>query len=181
MDYRGQESNKEGTAMRNIALVLLTVVVGALILLVYSQTSVVREQQRQIQKLNASLESVSKTTSIDLQSKCAKQAQEAFKRDGFEGEKGASFSNHYNEKLNKCFVRVEDVDWKTAPGKVFTNRIVSDAFEGKVYGEYMWRSDKVKKYWEVPPLRCSVTLLSGEEKQCHSSDEFDTLLKTYME
>jgi hypothetical protein len=167
--------------MRNIALVLLAVAVGVLILLVYSQTSVVREQQRQIDKLSDGLESVSKATSIDLQSKCAKQAQEAFKRDGFEGEKGASFSNHYNQKLNKCFVQVESVDWKTAPGTVFTNKVLSDAFEGKVYAEYMWRSDKVKKYWEVPPLRCSVTLLSGEEKDCHSSDEFDRQVKAYME
>jgi len=168
-------------AMRNTALVLLTVAVGVLILFVYSQTSIVREQQRQIQKLNAGLESLSKPSSIDLQSKCAKQAQEAFKRDGFEWEKGASFSNHYSVKLDKCFVLVESIDAKTAPGTIFTNKVLSDAFEGKVYAEYMWRSDKVKKYWEVPPLQCSVTLLSGEAKDCHSSDEFDVLVKAYME
>ncbi len=83
--------------------------------------------------------------------------------------------------MNKCFIEVESNDWKTAPGTVFTSRVVSDAFEGKVYAHYLWRSDKVKKYWEVPPLQCAVTLPSGEEKNCHSSDEFDALVKEYLE
>src|SRR6266851_3062813 len=79
---------------------------------------------------------IPKTASLDLQEKCARQSQAAFRRDGF---------------------------------------------EGKVYGSYMWRADKVKKYWEVPPIQCTVTLPSGEEKTCHSSDEFDSLVKEYME
>lgn len=57
----------------------------------------------------------------------------------------------------------------------------SDAFEGKVYANYIWRSDKRKKYWEVTPFDCKVMLLSGEERLCHSSDEFDALVKQYME
>jgi hypothetical protein len=89
--------------MKSAALVLLIVAVGALGLLLYSQTVVVREQQQQIQELKARLESASKTANLDLQEKCAKQAQEAFKSDGFEKEEGALFSNHYNERLNKCF------------------------------------------------------------------------------
>jgi hypothetical protein len=58
---------------------------------------------------------------------------------------------------------------------------VSDAFEGKSYAEYAWKSEKGKKYWEVKPFVCKVTLPSGEKKDCASSDEFDDLVKVYME
>jgi hypothetical protein len=61
---------------------------------------------------------------------------------------------------------------------------VVDAFEGKVCASYMWNNNTKKKYWEVPPLKCSVTLLSGEEKLCDSEDGsegFNALVKQYME
>jgi hypothetical protein len=64
---------------------------------------------------------------------------------------------------------------------VFVSKTLSDAFEGSLYGEYNWKSDKVKKYWQVPPFMCKVTLPSGKEKICHSDDEFDALVKQYME
>ncbi len=118
---------------------------------------------------------IPKTASLDLQEKCARQSQAAFRRDGFEKEQLASFSNHYSEKLNRCFVQYDSTKGN------LVSKVVSDAFEGKVYGSYMWRADKVKKYWEVPPIQCTVTLPSGEEKTCHSSDEFDSLVKEYME
>ena len=160
-------------------IVLLVVSVGILSLLLYSQTAALREQRRQVQELNAKLES--KTASLDLQEKCAKQAHEAFKINGFEKDETSAFSNHYNEKLNKCFVQIESHDAKTISGTIYENKTISDAFEGKVYAQYAWHSDKVKKYWEVPPSLCKVTLLSGEERICHSSDEFDALVKQYME
>jgi hypothetical protein len=49
--------------------------------------------------------------------------------------------------------------------------------------EYMWQSDKVKKYWEVAPVVCKVTTHSSEEKQCACtcSDEFEALIKQYTE
>ncbi len=161
--------------MKNTTIFVLLVCVGVLTLFLYSQNTALREQRRQVQELNAKLESMSKTTSLDLQGKCAKQAQEAFKLNGMEKEAMASFQNHYNTKLNKCFVQ-----FNSHKG-LMTFRTVVDAFEGKDYADYAWQADKVKKYWEVPPFVCRVTLLSGEEKTCRSSDEFDALVKLYME
>ncbi len=110
---------------------------------------------------------MSKTASLDLQERCAKQAHEEFLNLGWKKHEGAVFANHYNQKLNKCFMQVENSDvmgtWTT----------VSDAFEGKVYAVLGLHGDQIKK--------CSVTLPSGEEKICHSSDEFDALVKQYME
>jgi hypothetical protein len=62
----------------------------------------------------------------------------------------AGYTNHYNSELKKCFILVETTDAKTTPGTIWTNKFLSDAHERKVYGAYSWRTDKVKKYWEVP-------------------------------
>ncbi len=171
-------TEKSGGRMELATWVILFATLAQLVLIVVPMVRENHSSASPVQPVNTSS---AQTASLDLQEKCAKQAQQAFKRDGFEKEQLASFSNHYSEKLNKCFVRYDTTDASSTPGIMFVNKVVSDAFEGKVYGEYMWRSDKVKKYWEVPPVQCTVTLPSGEEKTCHSPDEFDTLVKQYME
>jgi seryl-tRNA synthetase len=166
--------------VRTAVALLLMVCVG-LGLLAYWQATALREQRQQVQQLNAKLESVSKTATLDLQEKCAKQAREEFHSLGWDKHELADVSNHYNAKLNKCFMQIQDTDAKSVRGTIVTSTTVADAFEGKVYATYIWSTQKNKKYWEVPPLECKVTLLSGEEKICHSSDEFDELVKQYME
>jgi hypothetical protein len=141
----------------------------------------IAQLEKQNRELTAKLEALGKSKTLDLQEQCAKQAEEVFKFGKWDKESLADYTNHYNATLNKCFIEIQSMDAKTAPPDIFTNKTVSDAFEGKGYGEYMWKSDRVKKYWEVPPLQCRVTLPSGEERFCHSSDEFDQLIKQYME
>jgi hypothetical protein len=114
-----------------------------------------------------------------MQTKCAQQARVEFK--AWEKELTANFTNHYNVKVNKCFVEITNMGSDRKPHVPTVNRIVSDAFEGKVYGEYMWMNLKGKKYWEVEPFLCRVTSLSGEETVCTSSEQFDSLIKQFME
>ncbi len=121
-----------------------------------------------------------KTATLDLQEKCAKQALKEFKN-YWEDRPMADFRNHYNVKLNKCFMQVQSLDLHTAPGRRYFYKILYDAFEGKDYAEYAHMSEKNKADWEVPPFMCKVTLLSGEERICHSPEEFDALVKQYME
>jgi len=89
----------------------------------------------------------------------------------------ADFTNHYNERPNKCFVEIGAKDARSVPGTISKSKTLSDAFVGKVYGSYIWSTQKGKKYWEVPPLECKVTLPAGAEQKCHSCDEFDLLVK----
>jgi hypothetical protein len=170
--------------MRNVITLLLIVVGGMLAFIAYSQRRALQEERRLTQQLTTKLSATSTTASLDLQEKCANQAREEFKREGWEELKSKGglndFSDHFNPKVNKCFVLIESTDPKN-DGTVFVSKTLSDAFEGKLYGEYNWKSDKVKKYWQVPPFMCKVTLPSGEEKICHSDDEFDALVKQYME
>ena len=116
---------------------------------------------------------------LDLQAKCSEQARKAFADLGYSKNDVASYENHYNAKLDKCFIHVRH-DART-PGTIWTNRDLFDAFEGKVYGTYMLHTNKVKKYWEVSELKCKVTLPSREKKDCRSEDEFTELAKVYME
>ncbi len=153
--------------MKNTALILLAILVGVLSLLLYSRTAALRDQRRQVQELNRKLDSLSRTTSFDLQERCAKQADQEFSNLGWKKHEGAVLANHYNQKLNKCFMQVENSD---VMGTWIT---ISDAFEGKVYAVMGLHGDEVKK--------CSVTLLSGEEKTCHAPNEFDALVKEYMQ
>jgi type II secretory pathway pseudopilin PulG len=168
--------------MRDALIVALIMAVCVLGYLLHSQKTVLTEQQQQIHDLEAKFEARATSARLDLQEKCSKQAREDYREDGWNKEPMASFTNHYNEKMNKCFVLIQNTDpAKPDDGTLFVTKTLFDAFEGTSYGEYMWRSDKSKKYWEVAPLHCMVTLLSGAEKACHSSDEFDAMVKPYMQ
>jgi hypothetical protein len=167
--------------MRDALIFALLLAVAVLGYLLHSQNNVLTDQQRQIKDLSAKIEPRSKSASLELQEACSKQARQEFESNGWKREQFALFTNHYNEKMNKCFIMIENTtEVKPRDGTLFTSKILYDAFEGKSYGEYNWRSDKVKKFWEVPPFNCKGTLLSGEEEVCHSSDEFDEIVKLYM-
>lgn len=166
--------------MRTAVLLLLVICFG-LGLLTYFQSATLREQRAQILQLNVKVQSMPKNATLDLQEKCARQAREEFKLYGWDKRETAALSNHYNATVNKCFMEIAAADTKSVRGEMVESKTVSDAFEGKVVGSYIWGTQKNKKYWEVPPLQCKVTLTSGEEKICHSEKEFDEMVKQYME
>jgi len=118
---------------------------------------------------------------LDLQEKCSKQATLAFEEMNFQYRDRTSFTNHYNVKLNRCLIETEQYMVPSSPDIFWTYKNVSDAYEGTVFASYAWHNDTVKKYWEMPPVACEVTLPSGEEEVCSSSDEFDKMVKIYMQ
>jgi hypothetical protein len=166
--------------------ILLAILIAGLGGLAYLQTTDLRQQARQIQELAARLDSIqSKTASADLQDRCAKQARVEFEDDQAADEKlglarnqVTQFENHYNAKLGKCFVKLES--WGMKEPIQISVRVI-DAFESKGYAMYLWQEDKNKKASAVPPFQCKVTMPSGEERVCRSDDEFDVLIKQYME
>ncbi len=66
----------------------------------------------------AKMESMSKTASFYLQEKCAKQAREEFKLYGLDKHEFAEVSNHYNAKLNKCFMLIGETVTKSVRGEI---------------------------------------------------------------
>jgi hypothetical protein len=158
--------------------VFFAVSVSAICLLAFRVSSQSNEIKRLEAQANAS-RAREASYSLDAQDRCAKQALAAFKFSGADKEPMADLENHFNLTLNKCFVVVGRVDLTS--GIFSKSTILSDAFEGRVFGNYLWTNPKHKSALEVPPLECTVTLPSGEEKQCKSREEFENLIKAYME
>jgi hypothetical protein len=168
--------------MRDALIFGLLVSVCVLGWMLHVQSGVVADQQRQIRELGSKMEEKSKAGSLDLQAACSKQARLEYDENGWRKEQLASFTNHYNEKMHKCFMLVESTTAaQPRDGTYFRNMTLSDAFEGRVYGQFDWKSDKVKKYWEVKPFDCRVMLPSGEETACQSADEFREAVKAFMQ
>jgi hypothetical protein len=162
MQFRG------GTFTVLLALPLLAATVGC-------NDDKVRQLEKQNQELRAKLNDVKKGSNLELQKKCADQAAAKFKESDWSRPERAVYTNHYQQTMNRCFVRIDDTEaWNLSSSTVIK---ILDAFEGKVYGDYERSMSKEETFWMV----CKVTLLSGEVKLCQSQKEFNELVKVYME
>ena len=164
--------------MKDIAIFIgiILLLAAAIILGVFArrQTLALREARRQMQELQAKLDLASKSANLDLQQKCAEAAAKTWKSGGFEKLKNATYANHYNPTMNKCFMRIEN-SIPDRSGAVFASDRIVDAYEGKVYAELTWRLDDAGN-----AMRCNATLPSGEQVQCTSPQEFDSLVEQFM-
>jgi hypothetical protein len=137
--------------------------------------------QPQIADTKVKLVDKSETGMLGLEARCAEQAGKTFADLGYKKTELSRYESHYNETLNKCFIRTESQDSYTVPGAIFAYQNVLDAFEVKQLGSYAWRGNKRRKHGEVRPFVCEVTLPSGDKRVCRSNDEFTELVKLYME
>lgn len=120
-----------------------------------------------------SLGKQSDVTNIDSQSKCAQQAKIFF--DFFESTDPDSknkkqldyYENHFNEKLNKCFILLHQFPIKDGLASDF----LFDAIEKKEYAEYIY-SDSIsdKDY----------CFLSINNSVCTTKIEFNNFVNNYM-
>ena len=118
----------------------------------------------------------------ELQERCGKRAEERFKEgygnsivsNGDGTVIMSNYTNHYNRKLNKCFVLVMSTSIpkdKTTREKygISTDKTLWDLNENKEYGGFF-------KFSKHALMRCDVL-----EKHCNSENEWDSLVKPYME
>jgi hypothetical protein len=118
----------------------------------------------------------------ELQERCGKRCEEYFKNKygpGFiESELGNEFSyyeNHYNKKLNKCFIYLVVVKIIVETKKIRTSKYLRDIHENKDYGSFIDVSDMIEKNVE-PYIKCVLL-----DKTCNSEKEWNLLVKPYME
>ena len=164
-----------------LTVAALVMAVVAMAIWVWSQAASMRQLERTVQQLSMKPSASVTGAGLELQAKCSEQASKVFADMGYAKNPLAGYENHYSSAINKCFIHIQNTDSKVDPGTIWTYRNVFDAFEGKAYGTFAWHTEKGKKYWEVPPFQCEVTLMSAEKKLCQSSDEFTELVKVYME
>ena len=125
----------------------------------------------------AALAQEPRAATLAQQKMCADQAKRSFAEDKLSPR--AFYTSHYDPKANVCYIMTSD----TTPnhdGTISTSRVVYDAFEGRGYANYLWISDKAKKFWEVAPVTCSVKPRGQDEITCKSSDEFDRLVDKHF-
>lgn len=118
----------------------------------------------------------------ELQEKCGKRCEERFRKEygkeGYTTDKDgdgmtSGYQNHYNKKLNKCFILIttrtypKDKDNKLG---VYTGKDIYDINENQVIGSFSMFSKSVSS------LECRVS-----ERTCKSGEEWDLLVKPYME
>jgi len=109
--------------------------------------------------------------SHDRQQQCSSQAREQFARFGWRSNPGAFFVSHYNDRLRRCFIELQNVG-ASSTDAAHVEKSLGDA-QGREYGAYVSNGDR-------SPL-CEVALSSGETMDCHSSYEFDAWAKDFME
>jgi hypothetical protein len=139
----------------------------------------IAQLEKENRELRQTLDTKMKVLTLELQDKCAKQAQSEFTALGFKENNDnwqASFENHYNAKLNKCVMEVRTQD--TSSSGILHTITVTDAFERKEFADLVF---KFTSEFVDQVLQCRVTTSDGEEKRCRSEEEFNTLIKQYME
>ena len=100
----------------------------------------------------------------DLQVRCGQQCDEYFKKEYGEGDIKQKkelwvHENHYNKKLNKCFILLDQIVGSK-------EKELYEINEHKIYGLYDGRSTSF----------CHML-----EKKCKSQDEWNKLVNPYME
>jgi hypothetical protein len=179
-----------------VGLIALCLVVAGGLYWNWQQTTVIAQQQKKIEELEAKTVA-SPAPSIDMQEKCAAQAKKSFDEAGWNkgglptsnsewntaNSQPTSYTDHYSSKLNKCFIEVNS-PMQSQPGSstIWTYKVLWDAYEGRTYAAYSWHTVEGKKYWEVPPFECATYPDGTEASQqlCTSEQEFDAFVAKYM-
>jgi hypothetical protein len=106
----------------------------------------------------------------ELQEQCGKSSAEFFsKKHGIIGFSNPFYKNHYNRKLNKCFIQIwypaDDQDSKVPVGNIE----LWDVQENMPYGSF------------IKPLGAKIEDCHILNKRCNSKGEWDASVKPYME
>jgi len=132
------------------------------------------DQQQTETKAKAPPSAPSVRADYEYQERCGKAAAQWFKLrygDGSqttsEGTSNSDFSNHYNQKLNKCFVLA--VGTVFVKGRMSTWQQLHDVHENKQYGDWFQNQDT------------NAVLCNFLQASCASYNEWKELIKPYME
>jgi hypothetical protein len=117
----------------------------------------------------------------DLREKCGRDTREWFKHfygDGSsrttDGESHSSYTNHYNERLNRCYALLASTgfirDSKTHKVRMSDDRTLVDVSENRDLGNYFKFSDMDRS------MACNIG-----DKNCASRGEWEGLVAPYME
>jgi hypothetical protein len=143
-----------------------------------------KPQRQEVKAASAESTAEVARPTLTQQKLCAEQAKKAFD----EGQQQArqlggdspisDYTSHFDPQKNVCYVRVSAV---TASKRGVTNSVVVyDAFERRIFANFLWVNYSQKKYWEVKPSECEVHPPQLSTIHCQSSDEFNDLVEKWF-
>lgn len=159
--------------MRAIILILVAVAIG-LGALASQQAATIKEQQGQLTAANDRR----KSEALKLQAQCANQAKAAYGEGGYTAIPMASYENHYNATLNKCFMYIKT--YNIIAGNGYDNRTLVDVLENKSYGLYILHVMNGKGDGQLRPVKCTIQTVAGEVVTCESLPDFEARVQPYM-
>ena len=113
---------------------------------------------------------------------CASQAGREFTSLGYshsvDSKTIASYTNHYNQARSTCFILINSIT--PSPESILTSKSLSDAFEGKEYASYISNLSTARGT-NARLIDCYALSSSGVKQSCNSDDQFEELIKPYME
>lgn len=156
---------------RIIALLVLIAMAGFVYWQFRAQYKVLEQHEQRKQEAAAAL-------AAQPQIDCEKDAAARFDRLGLASHPAASHKAHFNSALNQCYQWIEDR--RTSMDTLWRNITVYDG-RGRVYGSFGWHSAGDRPHDATAPYTCTVTLPSGEHRDCGSEAEFKRLTTVYMQ
>jgi hypothetical protein len=127
--------------------------------------------------------------SIDVQEKCASQAQISYReseRESREHSKrlgaffpgSSAYRSHYNTKLQRCLMLVDQA--QTLGDQTSAGATLMDANERRAYAIYIWIGQENENQSEAPPIVCELIPSWADRRNCTSRNEFDAFVAAYM-
>lgn len=114
-------------------------------------------------------------TNWDHERQCSAAAEHFFNESGWSDKNsGAWYENHFNRRLNRCFILVRS---NISEGQnLVQSTALMDVNDGESIGQYGKNIPFGKADYAVKPFTCDVL-----DKYCQTTEEFDAFVKPYME
>ena len=147
------------------------------------QFTVASDAQRQVGGLRQQLASRQIADLETARHGCSERAQRYFTTLGYDESKmndgtSTTFQNHYSVHLHRCLMTLESTSFKSANS--VTTKTLIDADEHATFGNYAWVASATKKYWEQPPMQCTMSPPDKPEATCRTTDEYDAFVKDML-
>lgn len=140
--------------------------------------------ERENADLKTKVEKQDAAIKYDLRARCSKDARTWFNQNWSRDKDTAflDFTNHYNTKLNKCFVFVEwhyNSPWVT-PGEYLWMKVINlnDVYENSKYAQFSenhYTHTKPQFSTQEEVITCDVA-----GTKCKTNTEFNDLVRSYM-
>ena len=154
------------------------------VMIVGCDTDRLAKLEKENADLKAKVEKRDAAVNYELQARCSKDARTWFNGNWSRDKDTVllDFTNHYDAKLNKCFILVEyhySSTFHPLDGNAWVNDLtLTDVYENAKYASFSERH--VTNMQPTVSVGNEVVTCEAFGKNCKTSDEFYKLIGTYM-